>query len=158
MLSQLALRGYDANMTLGHTKGVDILVSDPKTGQLYQLEVKTNLRSNPSKPSVSKIFGKYVSDWIMTRKHEDIDVPTLFYCFVNISKETGAFKFYIVPSNVVARYVREEHQLWRDEKRKERKKVKETDMRLLRIGLKGEVYPIQTPTVEEYEDNWTFKR
>jgi len=24
VLSQLALRGYDANMTLGHTKGVDI--------------------------------------------------------------------------------------------------------------------------------------
>jgi hypothetical protein len=31
VLSQLALHGYDANMTLGHTKGVDILVSDPKT-------------------------------------------------------------------------------------------------------------------------------
>jgi hypothetical protein len=29
VLSHLALRGYDANMTLGRTKGVDILVSDP---------------------------------------------------------------------------------------------------------------------------------
>ena len=28
-LSQLALRGYDANMTLGRTKSVDILVSNP---------------------------------------------------------------------------------------------------------------------------------
>jgi hypothetical protein len=27
VLSQLALRGFDANMTLGNTKGVDILVS-----------------------------------------------------------------------------------------------------------------------------------
>ncbi len=33
VLSQLALRGYDANMTLGRTKGVDILVSNPKTGR-----------------------------------------------------------------------------------------------------------------------------
>ena len=30
-LSQLALRGYDANMTLGRTKAVDILVSNPAT-------------------------------------------------------------------------------------------------------------------------------
>ena len=30
-LSQLALRGYDANMTLGRTKSVDILVSNPAT-------------------------------------------------------------------------------------------------------------------------------
>jgi len=158
VLSQLALRGYDANMTLGHTKGVDILVSDPKTGRLYQLEVKTNLRGSRSKPSESKIFGKFVSDWMMNRKHEDIDVPTLFYCFVNISQETGAFKFYIVPSNVVARYVREQHQLWLNEKRKEGKKVKDTAMRVFRIGLKREVYPIQTPTIEKYENNWTFKR
>ena len=44
VLSQLALRGYDANMTLGRTKGVDILVSNPKTGKMLKLEVKTNLR------------------------------------------------------------------------------------------------------------------
>ena len=42
VLSQLALRGYDANMTLGHTKGVDILVADPRSGRMRKLEVKTN--------------------------------------------------------------------------------------------------------------------
>ncbi len=40
-LSQLALRGYDANPTLGNTKNVDILVSDPESGRMYRLEVKT---------------------------------------------------------------------------------------------------------------------
>ena len=29
VLSQLALRGYVANMTLGRTKGIDILLADP---------------------------------------------------------------------------------------------------------------------------------
>jgi hypothetical protein len=158
VLSQLALRGYDANMTLGHTKSVDILVSDPKTGELYQIEVKTNLKSSRNKPSVSRVHGKSVSAWMMTKKHEDIGIPTLFYCFVNISKDTNAFKFYIVPSKVVARYVREEHQLWLDEKKKEGKKVEDTDMRLFRIGLKAEKYPIETPTIEKYEDNWAFRR
>lgn len=159
VLSQLALRGYDANMTLGHTKSVDILVSDPKTGKLFQLEVKTNFINDKKKPSVSKIHGKAVSDWIMNKKGEAIDISTLFYCFVNISKDTNLFKFYIVPSKVVARYLKEEHQLWNDEKKKEGKKVKyDTDMRLFRMGIKGEKYTIKTPTAEEYENNWEFTR
>lgn len=41
-LSQLALRGYDANMTLGQTKGVDILVSDPESDRMFRIEVKTS--------------------------------------------------------------------------------------------------------------------
>jgi hypothetical protein len=44
--SQLALQGYDANMTLGHTKSVDILVSDPMTKKMFKLEVKTKYRSS----------------------------------------------------------------------------------------------------------------
>ena len=40
-LAQLALRGFDANLTLGNTKNVDILVSDPRSGKMYKLEVKT---------------------------------------------------------------------------------------------------------------------
>jgi hypothetical protein len=35
VLSQLALRGFDANMTLGNTKGVDILLSHPETAKLF---------------------------------------------------------------------------------------------------------------------------
>lgn len=157
VLSQLALRGYDANITLGHTKSVDILVSDPRTGKLYQIEVKTNYINDKKKPSVSKIHGKAVSDWIMNKKHETVDIPSLFYCFVNISKNTNLFKFYIVPSKIVAQYVKEEHQIWIDVKKKEDKKVKyDTDMRLFRIGLKDEKYQIKTPTMEQYEDNWDF--
>src|SRR5215467_11649892 len=49
VLSQLALRGYDANMTLGRTKSVDTLVSNPANGHLYQLEVKTNFKNNPKR-------------------------------------------------------------------------------------------------------------
>jgi hypothetical protein len=158
VLSQLALRGYDANMILGHTKSIDILASDPKTGKVYQLEVKTNFKNRRNAPSVSKIHGKWISAWIMNKKHESIDGPTLFYCFVNISKDEDiAFKFYIVPSKVVAQYVKEEHQLWLDEKKRERKQVKDSDMRLLRIGLEEETYRIKTPTAEKYQNNWDFR-
>lgn len=158
VLSQLALRGYDANMTLGRTKSVDILVSDPKNLKMYKLEVKTNYQNSRKRPQVSRVHGKFVSGWIMNKKHEEIIDPDLFYCFVNIGKQTNIFKFYIVPSKIVAKYVKEEHQHWLGEKKKEGKKVKDAEMRILRMGLKGEEYIVSTPTAEQYEDNWQFKK
>lgn len=152
VLSQLALRGYDANMTLGHTKGVDILVSDQKTNKMYQLEVKTGIRNINKKPIQTKLFGKIVADWIMSAKHETIQHPTLFYCFVCIHEHTNAFRFFIVPSHVVAQYVRNTHSYWL----KNDPRHKDSDMRQLRIGLPDEKYIIPTPTTK-YEDNWTFE-
>jgi hypothetical protein len=157
VLSQLALRGYDANITLGHTKSVDILVSDPRTGKMFQLEVKTKYSEDRKKPSLSKIHGKSVCEWILSKKNEEVSLPTLFYCFVHISKNTQLFKFYIVPSKVVAKYVKEEHQIWIDAKKKEKRKVKyDSSMRLFRMGIKGEAYKITTPAIEDYENNWDF--
>jgi len=153
VLSQLALRGFDANMTLGHTKGVDILVSNPISHQMYQLEVKTNFENSRNQPSESKLFGKSVSGWIMNKKQETIIAPNLFYCFVNISKTTSAFKFYIVPSAVVAQYIKESHTYWL----RADKKHRDSDMRQFRMGIKGEKYLIPTATAEQYENNWDFK-
>jgi hypothetical protein len=158
VLSQLALLNYDANMTLGRTKGVDILVSVPRSKKMYRLEVKTKLRRSDRDVAKSKIFGTVVGGWMMDRKHEAHVDPLLFYCFVIIWKRTKKFCFFIVPSKVVARYVKREHQLWRREKKKERKRVKHTNMRVFRVGFKNEKYAIATPTTEEYEDNWKFRR
>lgn len=154
VLSQLALRGYDATMTLGHTKNVDILVANPKDGRMYKLEVKTNIREVKEKPLESKLFGKYITDWIMHEKHERIKESNLFYCFVNICIPGNSFRFFIVPSRVVANYVKLEHKFWLRKK----PNGKDVPMRLFRIGLKDEKYKIPTPTVEHYENNWSFNR
>lgn len=151
VLSRLALWGYDANMTLGRTKNIDILVSAPKTNQLYQLEVKTNLDSH-KRPPVSKLFGRFLSGWIMHEKHGAISRPELWYCFVMIGLESKQARFFVVPSAVVAEYVRAEHCLWLDEKPGR----KDTEMRIFRIGIKGETYKVPTPLDAEYEDNWHF--
>jgi hypothetical protein len=162
VLSQLALRNYDANMTLGRTKSVDILVADPDSGRMFKLEVKTKLRDSKKEFSESKIFGRVVGDWLMSQKHETIDDPSLFYCFVIIwkprKKETKKSRFFIVPNNVVARYVRNQHRLWLAQKKKPSSKAKETKLREFRIGLKGYKYAVETPLDERYEDNWDFKR
>jgi len=153
VLCQLALRGFVANMTLGNTKSVDVLVADPKPGgRMLKLEVKTNYRDSRSEGVRSKDFGNFVSSWMMAEKHETLKDASLFYCFVNISKDTKNFKFYIVPSGVVADYVKRQHQHWLagGDKRKD------SQLRQFRLGRAGEDYPISTPTIEEYEDNWEF--
>jgi hypothetical protein len=151
-LSRLALFGYDANMTLGRTKSVDILASNPITNQFYQLEVKSKLDSR-KRPCVSKVFGRFLTDWIMNEKHESISRLELWYCFVTIGLDSKILRYFIVPSAVVAKYIREQHRLWLDVT-----KGKDTPMRLFRIGFKDDKYSIPTPTAEQYEDNWEFKR
>lgn len=76
MLSQLALRGFDANLTLDNAKSVDILGSEPSTVNLSKVEVKT---SWGNKPRRDRLFG-YTLDWLMSVKPENIIDPRLFYC------------------------------------------------------------------------------
>jgi hypothetical protein len=152
VLSQLTLRGFDANMTLGHTKGVDILVSDPRSDKMFKVEVKT---SYASKPSRSKLFG-YTSSWMMMEKHEEISDKNLHYCFVNIEKQTNIFRFFIVPSAVVSSYVKIQHQFWLDHKPNLSKEEIEIPMRQFRIGLEETEYQISTPLAKDYENRWEF--
>ncbi|MCL2888479.1 MAG: hypothetical protein FWF35_04195 [Elusimicrobia bacterium] len=41
VLSRLAQKGFDASLTFGNTKSVDILAVNNKTGEQFQIEVKT---------------------------------------------------------------------------------------------------------------------
>ena len=155
VLSQLAIRGYDASMTLGHTKNIDILVFDPRDRKRYEVEVKTNFEKRNG-PSESRLFGRILTDWQMHEKHEDVASPSLFYCFVHINSCRGAdytFRHFIVPSKVVAAYVKEEHALWLNED----KAHQDTERRLFRIGLSSErKIAVPAPLAEKYENNWGF--
>lgn len=146
VLSQLALRGYDANMTLGHTKGVDILISNPQTSRMSRMEVKTHYRNTST---VSKLFGHSFA-WVMSEKHESLTDPDLYYCFVHISHYKHEFRFFIVPSEVVANYVRAQHQYWL-ETQGTSSNIK---IRQFRIGLDETGYKIETPLASTYENNW----
>jgi hypothetical protein len=150
VLSQLVLRGFDANMTLGHTKGVDILVSDPKNNRMFKIEVKTGYGG---KPSSSRLFGNTIS-WMMSEKHESIVDDNLFYCFVHIEKTTNVYRFFIVPSRLVARYVKNQHQYWL----RTVPGVENTIIRQFRIGVGNKKeYKISTLLATDYENKWDFK-
>ncbi len=148
VLSQLALRGFDANMTLGNTKSVDILVADPLTGKMFKIEVKTHYGHRPSR---SKLFG-HTLDWIMSEKHERIIASSLFYIFVSIATEANSFRFFIVPSGVVAKYMREQHEYWLAINEMHR----DNPVRRFRIGLDEQGYALPTPLAKDYENKWDF--
>ena len=139
VLAQLAERGYVGALTLGHTKGVDILVTNPRSGDMRQIEVKTSRR----KLTRHLIFGpKPFHVWIMNAKHETKSDPSLVYCFVRLGALGETPKFFLVPSKVVAKYVRWQHRHWLKVKR-----GKTSDMRAFRIS---EHDP------DGYCDNWTL--
>jgi len=73
----------------------------------------------------SKLFGDNY-EWIMDKKHEDIVIPHLFYCFVLLRENKQLPRFFIVPSREVAEYVKWEHKHWLEcRKRKIKVKMKE---------------------------------
>jgi hypothetical protein len=63
VLAELALRGLDGTLTLGHTKEIDILVLNRTTEQMFRLEVKTTHKAVQH----SKIFGSNLADGRATR-------------------------------------------------------------------------------------------
>lgn len=149
VLSQLSLRGFDANMTLGHTKGVDILASDPEQNRLLRVEVKTRFQQ----PIIgSRFFGNNL-EWHMSKKHEELVDPSLFYCFVDISGENNAFRYFILPSEIVARYVREQHRAYL----KEHPNNKDTDLRIFRLTVDDRPTRFRGLEAEAFEDGWKFK-
>lgn len=145
VLSQLALRGFDASLTLGNTKGVDILVLNPSNNKMFKVEVKTSERN---KPSTDSLLGKSYY-WIMDKKHETT-ITDLFYCFVNLNQKSNHFDYFIVPSKIVAKYILESHQYYL----KKKPENKNGAMRKFCLGFNNEAYPIETPITEKYENNW----
>ena len=151
VLSRLALHGFDANMTLGNTKSVDILLSHPGTGRMCKLEVKTHLNNHPYH---SNDFGDVVARWHMGEKNETISSPDLFYCFVSIREGDHHLDFYIVPSERVARFVRDSHSYWLDGGADRN----DTQMRVFMLGKKGENYTFDMPFAEDYQSRWDLLR
>jgi len=139
VLAQLIQRGFVATFTLGNTKGVDILVSNPDLNKLFKVEVKTSDRppGHESLFSSERCYG-----WPMNSKHEHISEANLFYCFVALQGYNKLPLFFVVPSAYVALYVREEHEYWL---RMRKNKVAETTIRRFRI-------PISDPM--DFGNNW----
>ncbi|HEX6916325.1 MAG TPA: hypothetical protein VF145_13840 [Chitinophagaceae bacterium] len=121
-------RGFVAALTLGNTKGVDILLYNPANEKQFKVEVKTS-STRKNEPN----FGGENISWIMNKKHELMSLENLIYCFVYIPvNNLDQPRIFFVPSSEVARYVFWQHDHWlRNVPHK--REVKDTPMRTYRI-------------------------
>lgn len=95
--AELSRRGYIASLTLRNTRGVDILASNLDATKTVGIQVKS-------------AQGKAKS-WMLNSKVERDEAPNLFFVLVRLN-QLEAPEYYIVPREVVAKYVRENHEIW----------------------------------------------
>jgi len=113
--AELSRRGYIASITLRNTKGIDVLCSNENATKQVSIQVKTTKESNPV--------------WILDKKAEGFFSPSHFYVFVMLNKQEVKPDFFIVPSKIVANFVKQSHQKWLKGKSKTLKKRKDSSMR-----------------------------
>jgi len=142
VLAQLAERGIVGALTLGHTKGVDILAHNPRTGKMRRVEVKSTRR----KPASAKLWhpdSDKVYAWTMSAKHEALRDPDLVFCFVHLAGPVNQPLTFVVPAAEVSRYVKWEHRLWL--RSRHRRLSADNPMRQFRI---------EDSDPRGYRDNW----
>ena len=122
VLSRLLQRGVMAAPAPRGTSKVDILVNFLDDRQPVLLQVKAR---------------QYGSDggWHMSEKHESITANDIFYCFVNFEPEHPVV--HVVPSAIVAKAVRVDHQTWLDTPGKDGQAHNPTKMRRIRPAMRG---------------------
>ncbi len=127
-MHKLFLQGCEATLTLGNTKGIDILVYNPKNEKQFKVEVKTSTTKGNLK-IFRQEFGEHYMQWMMREKHESYwEKKNLVYCFVFIDKNKKEEpKIFFFPPQDVGMRIRWAHKTWLHSKHK--KQVKDGDMR-----------------------------
>ncbi len=96
VLSRLLSRGFLAAQAPRGVRKVDILVNFLDGGAPCLIQVKTTMRGSRG--------------WVMQARHEGIEDPDLFYCFVDFEPEYSTV--HVIPAAVVARTLARGHALW----------------------------------------------
>lgn len=96
--AELSRRGFIASISLRNTRGMDILATNQDGTRSVTIQVKTTQKTGRS--------------WLLSEKAESFVSKTHFYVFVRLGGREERAEFHIVPSRVVAKYVKEGHQGW----------------------------------------------
>lgn len=136
---ELCRRGYAAVVTLGNTPNVDVLCSD-KTGRRFvHIQVKTFVPGNKT-CSVGK-------------KAEKASGPSFFWVIAGIPEPgtNESFRYFIVPSEDMARNVKHHHQAWL--KSPGMKGQKRNDSAIRAVGI-SEKASSTFWIIAEFENRW----
>lgn len=101
VMCQLLRRGLIAALAPVGVPNCDIVVTDDIGDRLCAIQVKTRVEKGSD------------GGWHMSRKHEGISSPTLFYTFLDFGKTlTDPPACYVVPSEIVADVIKRSHRVW----------------------------------------------
>lgn len=93
--AELSRRGYIASITLRNTKGIDIVCSNQEATKTVSIQVKTTRDSTRS--------------WILDKKADNFRAKNLFYVFVTLNNGLTAPDYFVIPSEIVAKYTSADH-------------------------------------------------
>ncbi len=116
--AELSRRGYMCSITLKNTKGIDVLVSNENSKKLVGVQVKTNNSNRKA--------------WVLNKKAEELSEDNFIYVFTNLKELDQLPDYYIVPSQIVAKYVKKEHKEWLNTPGEKGQAHRENDMRMFR--------------------------
>lgn len=135
VLSRLLQRSILAAQAPEGVRKVDILINFLDGGEPKLIQVKAR---------------QYGSDggWHMGLKHETMTDQNLFYCFVDFQPDNSTV--HVIPSKVVAKALKKDHQIWLDTPGKNGKAHNPTDLRRLRPKMDGQ----KPGWMDEYLENW----
>jgi hypothetical protein len=136
---ELCRRGYFAVVTLGNTPNVDILCSNQQGTRFAHIQVKTFVPGRRT-CSVGMKAMKNVG-------------PTFFWVLggIPLAESDRPFEYYIIPSEVMAKNVVEEHALWLSTPGKKGQAHKDNRMRIVHLP------PFKSLTgwdISPFRDRW----
>lgn len=95
---ELSRRGYMASITLRNNDSIDIHASNLLENKIFAIQVKTSQYSK--------------RNWPVGQRAENVYSDNMYYVFVAFKKIDERPEYFIVPSKVVATYVKEGHKKW----------------------------------------------
>jgi hypothetical protein len=113
--AELSRRGLVASISLRNTRGIDIQVSDSLAASSVTIQCKTS-RANKK-------------NWILRDTSEKYHSKTHFYIFVTLGDILTSPEYHIVPSKIVADYIRKSHKAWMKRLGKNGQPHKDSSMR-----------------------------
>lgn len=139
-LNFLRQRGLCVSLTRRNTHDIDIVAADSSNHRIFDLQVKSRDRYR---------------NWTMSRRHEGIIDPLLFYCFLKFDFDDKVRQplCWIVPSLVVAEVLRVSHQAYLAESPDTRKDTAKRNFRddYSNRGLAAKYGPTW---LDRYRDAW----
>lgn len=118
VMSQLLRRGFIAALAPAGVPNCDIIVTDDLGDRSFEVQVKTR-----------RALGSD-GGWHMSKKHEQLVSPNLYYCFVDLGHAASDNPtIYVVPAPTVAAVLKRSHQQWLSMPGKGGKQHNDTDFR-----------------------------